>query len=96
VAPREVIVVSTFGGVLGGSIAALLVVGFTGLLKAMLAVVSGQPILVVVLVPLLGLTLSVPVLYRLDLSSEKRPDRGRSTGTASTARLTAASGTLVS
>src|SRR5262245_8616054 len=69
---REVIVVSTFGGVLGGSVAALLVVGFTELLKAMLAVVSGQPVLLLVLVPLLGLTLSVLVLYRLGLSSEEQ------------------------
>src|SRR5262245_59136233 len=71
-ATREVIVVSTFGGVLGGSIAALLVVGFTELLKAMLAVVSGQPVLLLVLVPLLGLTLSVLVLYRFGFSSEEQ------------------------
>src|SRR5262245_15600235 len=62
---------STFGGVFGGSIGALLGVGFTELLKAMLAVVSRQSIWLLVLVPLLGLTLSVLVLYQLGLSSEE-------------------------
>ena len=66
------IVASAFGGVLGGSIAALLVVGFTELLKAMLAVVSRQDIWLLVLVPLLGLTLSVLLLYRFGLSSEEQ------------------------
>jgi len=65
------LVVSTFGGVLGGSIGAVLVVGFTEMLKAMLAVVSRQSTWLLVLVPLLGLTLSVLVLYRLGLSSEE-------------------------
>src|SRR5262249_42002717 len=63
---------STFGGVLGGLIAALLVVGFTELLKTMLAEVSRQSTWLLVLVPLLGLTLSVLVLYRFGLSSEER------------------------
>ena len=70
------IVVSAFGGVLGGAIAALLVVGFTEIVKAMLDVVSRQAIWLIVLVPLLGLTLSVLVLYRLGFSSEEqRPPR---------------------
>ncbi len=66
------IAVSTAGGVFGGSIAALLVAGFTELLKAMLAVVSRQDIWLLVLVPLLGLTLSVLVLYRFGLSREEQ------------------------
>ena len=57
------IAVSTLGAVFGGSIAALLVVGFTEVLKAMLAVVSRQNVWVLILVPLLGLALSVLVLY---------------------------------
>jgi H+/Cl- antiporter ClcA len=69
------IVVSTFGGVLGGAIAALLVVGFTELLKAMLGVVSRQDIWLLILVPLLGLTLSALVLYRLGSSSEEQGPR---------------------
>src|SRR5262249_57938082 len=69
------IVGSTFGGVLGGLIAALLVVGFTELLKTMLAVVSRQSTWLLVLVPLLGLTLSVLVLYRFGLSSEEQSSR---------------------
>src|SRR5215469_5082097 len=66
------VAVSTLGGVLGGTIAALLIVGFTEALKAMLAVVSRQNIWVLILAPLLGLALSVLVLYRLGLSEEQR------------------------
>ena len=64
------VVISALGGVLGGSVAALLVVGFTEVLKGMLAVISRQDTWVLILVPLLGLTLSVLVLYRLGLTSE--------------------------
>lgn len=71
------IAVSTLGGVLGGAIAALLVVGFTELLKAILAVVSRQNIWVLILVPLLGLALSVLVLYRLGLNEEQSAQRQR-------------------
>jgi H+/Cl- antiporter ClcA len=71
------IAVSTLGGILGGSIAALLVVGFTELLKAMLAVVSRQTIWVIILAPLLGLALSVLVLYRFGLSEEQSSQRPR-------------------
>jgi H+/Cl- antiporter ClcA len=70
------IVLSTFGGVLGGSIAALLVIGFTALLKAMLSVVSRQNIWLLVLVPLLGLTVSVLVLYRFGLSAAAQRPHG--------------------
>ena len=57
------IAVSALGALFGGSIAALLVVGFTDVLKAMLAVVSRQNVWVLILVPLLGLALSDLVLY---------------------------------
>ena len=69
------VAVSAFGAVFGGSIAALLVVGFTEMLKAMLAVVSRQNIWVLILAPLLGLALSVLVLYRLGLSGEDQGSR---------------------
>src|SRR5215472_6805360 len=64
------IATSALGGVLGGSLAAALVIGFTEVLKLMLAVVSRQHTWVIVLVPLLGLALSVLVLYGFGLSSE--------------------------
>ncbi|HKD58877.1 MAG TPA: chloride channel protein [Terracidiphilus sp.] len=63
------VALSALGAVFGGTIAALLVVGFTEMLKAMLAVVSRQNIWILVLVPLLGLALSVLVLYRFGLNS---------------------------
>lgn len=66
------IAVSTLGAVLGGSIAALLVVGFTEILKTVLAVVSRQNIWVLILAPLLGLVLSVLALFRLGISSEEQ------------------------
>jgi chloride channel protein, CIC family len=66
------IAISTAGGILGGSVAALLVVGFTELLKAMLAVVSRQDTWLLVLLPLVGLTLSVLVLYGFGCSSDER------------------------
>jgi chloride channel protein, CIC family len=62
--------ISALGGVLGGSIAAALVIGFTEVLKAMLAVVSRQQTWVLVLVPIVGLALSVLVLYGFGLSGE--------------------------
>src|SRR5262245_34033327 len=73
------IATSALGGVLGGSLAAVLVIGFTEVLKLMLAVVSRQHTWVIVLVPLVGLALSVLVLYGFGLSSEsanfERPTR---------------------
>lgn len=65
------VAVSALGAVLGGSVASLLVVGFTEMLKAMLAVVSKQNTWVLILVPLLGLALSVLVLYGFGLSEEQ-------------------------
>jgi H+/Cl- antiporter ClcA len=55
----------------------LLVVGFTELLKAVLEVVSRQHVWLLILVPLVGLALSVLVLYRLGLSEEQSSHRPR-------------------
>jgi chloride channel protein, CIC family len=63
--------VSTLGGLLGGAVASLLVVGFTEVLKAMLAVVSTRSNWVLIIAPLLGLALSVLVLYRFGLSEDQ-------------------------
>src|SRR5215467_13261338 len=67
---RSTIARSAVGGVLGGSVAATFVIGFTEVLKIMLGVVSRQDTWVLILVPLLGLALSVLVLYGFGLSSE--------------------------
>jgi H+/Cl- antiporter ClcA len=64
------IATSALGGFLGGSFAAALVIGFTEILKGMLAVVSRQHTLVLILVPIIGLALSVLVLYGFGMSSE--------------------------
>src|SRR5215469_4512114 len=71
------IAVSTVGAILGGTIAGLLVVGFTEVLKAMLAVVSRQNNWALILVPLIGLALSVLVLYGLGLSEGQSSERPR-------------------
>jgi H+/Cl- antiporter ClcA len=60
---------SALGGVLGGSAASVLVVVVTEMIKAMLAVVSKQATWVLILLPLLGLALSVLVLHGFGLSS---------------------------
>jgi H+/Cl- antiporter ClcA len=61
---------SAVGGLLGGFLAAALVIGFTEMLKIMLGVVSRQPTWVIVVVPLVGLALSVLVLYGFGLGGE--------------------------
>ena len=66
----SIVATSSLGGVLGGVVAAPLVIGFTEVLKGMLAVIARQDTWVLILVPLLGLALSVLVLYRLGLTSE--------------------------
>ena len=63
---------STLGGVLGGSAAALLVVAITETLKMMLAVVSRQATWILIVAPVLGLALSVLVLYGLGSSRESQ------------------------
>ena len=65
------IAISALGAALGGTIAGLLVVGFTEMLKAMLDAVSGQKTWVLILMPLLGLAISVLVLYKLGLSDDQ-------------------------
>jgi chloride channel protein, CIC family len=64
------IAISALGGVLGGLLGAAVVIGFTEILKGMLAVVSRQQTWVLILAPLVGLALSVLVLYGFGLSSE--------------------------
>src|SRR5215472_530436 len=71
------IAISMLGAVVGGSTAGLLVVGFTEVLKAMLAVVSRQNNWAVILIPLIGLALSVMVLYGLGLSEGQSSERPR-------------------
>jgi len=61
---------SALGGVVGGFLAGALVIGFTEILKKILAVVSRQPTWALILVPLIGLALSVLVLYGFGLSSD--------------------------
>jgi H+/Cl- antiporter ClcA len=68
---------SALGAVLGGSAAALLVVGVTEMLKVMLAIVSRQATWVLIVVPLLGLTLSLLVLYGFGLSAAQTSQRPR-------------------
>jgi len=69
---------SALGGVLGGSAAAVLVIAVTEMIKAMLTVVARQDTWALILVPLLGLGLSVLVLYGFGLSSETQtPERPR-------------------
>src|SRR6185312_15589835 len=65
-----IVATSALGGVLGGSIAAALDVGVTEMLKKILAVVSRQNTWVLIVMPLLGLALSVLVLYGFGLSRE--------------------------
>src|SRR5262249_24935854 len=66
----SIIATSALGGLLGGSLAAAAVIGLTYILKAMLAIVSGQHPWFLILVPVLGLALSVLVLYGFGLSGE--------------------------
>ena len=61
---------SALGGVVGGLLAAALVIGFTEILKGILAIVSRQHTWVIILMPLVGLSLSVLVLYGFGLSGE--------------------------
>src|SRR5580704_19583608 len=60
---------AALGGLLGALAGATLVIGFTEVLKVMLAFVSSQATWVLIVVPLLGLALSVLVLYGLGLNA---------------------------
>ena len=66
----SVVATSALGGVLGGLLAAALVIGFTEILKGMLAVVSRQQTWVLIVMPVVGLALSVVVLYGFGLSRD--------------------------
>jgi chloride channel protein, CIC family len=66
----SIVITSALGGLLGGSVAAALDVGVTEILKKILGVVSSQATWVLILMPLLGLGLSVLLLYGFGLSSE--------------------------
>lgn len=69
--------VSTLGGALGGLVAALLVVGFTVLIKLTLGVVSRQHDWLLILLPLVGIALSVLVLYWFGVTEEQCSKRSR-------------------
>jgi CIC family chloride channel protein len=68
----SIIATAAIGGLLGGLFAAALDVGVTEILKKILAVVSNQHTWVLILMPLLGLALSVLLLYGFGLSNEMR------------------------
>jgi chloride channel protein, CIC family len=68
---------SALGGILGGSAASLLVVVVTEIMKVMLSVVSRQETWVLIVVPLIGLGLSVAVLYGFGLSEAQSLERPR-------------------
>ena len=60
---------------MGGTVGAAVVIGFTLVLKFMLGVVSSQATWVLIVVPLMGLGLSVLLLYGFGLSEEGRVRR---------------------
>jgi chloride channel protein, CIC family len=66
----SIVASAALGGVLGGLFAAALDVGVMAMVKKILAVVSSQAAWVLILMPLLGLALSVLVLYGFGLSSK--------------------------
>ncbi len=68
----SVVAISLLGGLLGALIASVIVIGVTEGLKEMLAVVSRQPTWVLIVVPLLGLALSVLVLYGFGLGPAEK------------------------
>ncbi len=63
---------AALGGLLGALAGATVVIGFTEVLKALLAIVSSQDTWVLIVVPLLGLALSVLVLYGFGLKGPPR------------------------
>ncbi|WP_205633856.1 chloride channel protein [Labilithrix luteola] len=68
------IATSGLSGLVGALVGAGLVIGFTQLLKMSLAVVSSQATWVIIVVPLVGLCLSVLVLYGFGLSENAKPE----------------------
>ena len=75
----SIVATSALGGVLGGLVAAALDVAVTEALKKILAIVSSQNTWVLIVMPLLGLALSVLVLYGFGLSSETQGSRSGAT-----------------
>jgi H+/Cl- antiporter ClcA len=76
--PRlSVLATSALGGLLGALTGASLVIGLTSMLKGMLGFVSRQPAWALIVVPLVGLTLSVLVLHGLGLSGAEPSQRER-------------------
>lgn len=72
------VALSAVAGIIGGAGSAALVVAAMELLKLMLGVVSSQPTWVLIVAPLVGLSLSVLVLYGFGLSTElQSPDHPR-------------------
>ncbi len=71
------VVTSALGAVLGGSAASVLVIVVTEMIKAMLTVVSRQDTWVLIIVPLIGLGVSVLVLYGFGLSETQSSQRPR-------------------
>jgi len=68
---------ASVGALLGGSVAAVLVVSVTELIKWMLAVVYRQNTWLLIVLPQVGLALSVLVLYGFGLSSEQAQNSKR-------------------
>jgi chloride channel protein, CIC family len=78
--PRSSLVATSgLGGLLGGLVGAALVIGVTEVLKWMLAVVSSLNAWALIVVPLLGLALSVLVLYGFGLTAPSARPPGSST-----------------
>jgi H+/Cl- antiporter ClcA len=71
------IATSALGGLLGALLGAALVIGFTEVLKVILAVVSSGAVWVLIVVPQLGLAISVLMLYGLGLDAPNVPPEMR-------------------
>ncbi len=71
---------SVLGGLLGGLAGGTLVIGATEVFKGMLTVVSRQDTWVLIVVPLLGLVLSVVLLYGVGRSDTAPTGRGQRAG----------------
>lgn len=76
-ATLSTITTAALGAVVGGLLAAAIVVGFTEILKWLLAIVSRQQTWVLIVTPIGGLALSVLVLYGFGLSSETEGLEGK-------------------
>lgn len=75
-APISIVVL---GAILGGLIGGFVVVGVTLLLKGGMGFVSSQRLLLVILLPVLGLTIAEIVLHTIGTSDAPLPGKGRRT-----------------